>query len=254
MTAPTPAEIDRRLAGEDLDEWLRLWAIEQGPAKPAALQLMAAVVPPPAEGAALRVLDLACGPGDVGRAIHARFPAAVVDCVDRDLFLAALCAAVNRRGGVAGRVLRRDLDDADWQAGLAPPYDVVAVGNALHWLKLERACEIMADVAGLLRPGGLFLFMEPVQAMAEVRQGHDAWRAAQPPQHDWQDWLNFWTRINDLLGYDHIATLGSRDDPRIGDDLTAADWLDMACAAGFASVDVLWRDAEKAVIVACTQA
>jgi trans-aconitate methyltransferase len=32
----------------------------------------------------LSVLDLSCGPGEVGRVIRSRFPKACVDCVDRD--------------------------------------------------------------------------------------------------------------------------------------------------------------------------
>jgi SAM-dependent methyltransferase len=254
MTVLTTAEIEQRLATEDLDAWLDLWAVEQGPAKRPSLNLMAAVVPAPAGGLTLRVLDLCCGPGDVGRAIHARFPQAEVDCVDRDIFLTQLCAAANRRAGVRGQVLVRNLYDADWQAGLAGPYDVVGVGTALHWLRPERAREVLADARQLLRPGGLLLFLEPVSAMAAIAPGYEAWQATQPPQHHRQDWLNFWTRVNDLLGYDHIGQLGMPDERRIGDRLSAADWLDLAAAAGFGPVDVLLRDAEKVIVAACKPA
>jgi SAM-dependent methyltransferase len=254
MAAPTPAEIEQRLAQENLDEWLDLWAVEQGPAKRATLELMAAVVPAPADGVTLRVLDLCCGPGDVGRTIHARFAQAEVDCVDRDIFLTQLCAAVNRRAGVRGQVLMRDLYAADWQAGLRGAYDVVGVGNALHWLRLGRAREIMADVLQLLRPGGLLLFMEPIGPMAAIAPGYQAWKSTQPPQHHSQDWWNFWSRVNTFLGYDHVAQMGPRDDERIDDRLTAADWLSLAAAAGFEPSDILLRDAEKVVVAACKPA
>ncbi len=254
MTVPSLAEIQRRLASEDLDAWLELWAIEQGPAKRPSLELMAAVVPAPAEGASLRVLDLCCGPGDVGRAIHARFPGAEIDCVDRDPFLTQLCAAVNRRDGVRGQVLLRNLYDADWQAGLAGPYDVVGVGNALHWLRPERAREVLVDARQLLRPGGLLVFIEPVSAMAPIAPGYEAWQATQPPQHHRQDWLNFWTRVNDFLGCDHIGQLGMPDESRIGDRLCVTGWLDLARSAGFGAVDVLLRDAEKVIVAACKPA
>ena len=251
MTVPTLAEIEQQLAHENLDEWLGLWAVEQGPAKRPALELIAAVVPAPASGGTLRVLDLCCGPGDVGRAIHARFPKAEVDCVDRDIFLTQLCAALNRRAGISGQVLMRDLYAGDWDEGLSGSYDVVAVANALHWLRIARAREILADISRLLRPGGLLLFMEPISAMAEIAPGFEAWKATQPPQHTRQDWLNFWTRVNAFLGYDHIASLGSPDDEHIGDSLSASDWLSLARAAGFGPLDILWRDAEKVIVAAC---
>src|SRR5262249_12992267 len=34
MKIPTQAEIENKLRGEDLNEWLDLWRTEQGPAKP----------------------------------------------------------------------------------------------------------------------------------------------------------------------------------------------------------------------------
>ena len=102
MAIPTQAEIEDKLRGEDLDTWLDLWRVEQGPAKPAALKLIAAAIPFPIDQS-LRVLDVGCGPGDAGRAIHSRFPHARIDSVDRNEFFVSLCGAVNRRDGIGGR-------------------------------------------------------------------------------------------------------------------------------------------------------
>jgi SAM-dependent methyltransferase len=249
MSTPDQPEIDQRLSHDNLEEWLRLWDVEQGPAKRPSLALMAAVVPE-VRGRPLRVLDLCCGPGDAGRAIHARFPGAEVDGVDRDLFLSSLCRAVNARQGVKGRILRRDLYQPDWRDGLEGPYDVVIVGNALHWIRMARVRALLADVRGLLRPGGVFVFMEPVSAEPALAVGYGAWRATQPPQHQQQDWLNFWSRVNAFLGYDHIAQMGARDDQRIDDELSTLGWVELVQTAGFASVDVLLRDPEKVIIAA----
>jgi SAM-dependent methyltransferase len=249
MTIPSLAEIEEKLSHEDLDDWLKLWAVEQGPAKPAALALMAAVVPG-APNAALRVLDLCCGPGDAGRAIQARFPGATIDGVDRDIFLASLCKAVNQRRGIPGRVLVRNLEQDDWRADFAGPYDVMVVANALHWFHLARVKALLDQVWSALRPGGLFLIMEPISPDPALAAGYAAWHETQPPQHQWQDWLNFWTRINTLLGYDHIGQLGPRDNDRLGDSLTALNWVNLAKAAGFSPIDILLRDPEKLVAAA----
>ena len=69
MAIPTQAEIEDKLRGEDLNTWLDLWRAEQGPAKPAALKLITAAIPFPADQN-LWVLDVGCGTGDAGRAIH----------------------------------------------------------------------------------------------------------------------------------------------------------------------------------------
>jgi hypothetical protein len=102
MRIPTQAEIEDKLRGENLNEWLDLWRAEQGPAKPAALKLIAAAIPFPIDQN-LQVLDIGCGTGDAGRAIHSRFPHALIDSVDRNEFFVSLCAAVNRRDGIGGR-------------------------------------------------------------------------------------------------------------------------------------------------------
>jgi hypothetical protein len=62
------SEIEKKLSNEHLDELLELWQTEQGAAKRRDLELMAAALPFLVD-ARLRVLDLCCGPGDVGRFI-----------------------------------------------------------------------------------------------------------------------------------------------------------------------------------------
>jgi SAM-dependent methyltransferase len=253
MAIPTEADVERKLAVEDTDEWLRLWQAEQGPAKAATLELMAAVIPM-AGDAKVRVLDLCCGPGDVGRAIHARFRTAEVDGVDRDLFLSGLGKVCNRRAGVPGRILRRDLGAPGWQDDLMGAYDVVAVGNALHWFALERARTLLVEVLALLRPGGLLVFMEPAGVLPPIADAFGAWSAAQPPQHRREDWMAFWSRVNAFLGYQHMDLNGRPPAGRIDDDLTAAEWVELARGAGFASADVLLRDPEKVVVAALKSA
>lgn len=90
--------------------------------------------------------------------------------------------------------------------------------------------------------------MEPVGTESAFAAGFCEWRAVQPSQHRHEDWLNFWSRVNRLLGYDHSKTLGNREDQRIDDKLSALGWVRMLKEAGFASIDVLLRDSEKIVI------
>src|SRR5215469_16819256 len=147
-------EIEKRIA-KHLDELLELWWAEQGAEKTRDLELIATVLPFPRDQS-LRVLDLCCGPGDVGRAIRRAYPHAQVDCVDRDPFLTSICVGVNRREKIPGRIVTRDLENDDWQEDLLRDYHVVATANALHWFTIERAETLLRQVFDLLRRGGVF--------------------------------------------------------------------------------------------------
>ncbi|HMC28717.1 MAG TPA: class I SAM-dependent methyltransferase [Verrucomicrobiae bacterium] len=248
MAIPTQAEIEDKLRGEDLDAWLDLWHAEQGPAKPGALKVIAAVIPFPIDQS-LRVLDVGCGPGDAGRAIHSRFPHARIDSVDRNEFFVSLCGAVNRRDGIGGRTWARDLSEPNWRRDLASDYQVVVAVNSVHWFSLAEAAGLFSGIFQSLRSGGVFLLMEPAGVEPPFASGFDAWRKEQPSQHKYEDWRRFWSRVDALLGYDY-GFLGDPPDNqnRIGDGLSAMRWVGLLADAGFRSIDILLRDGEKVVL------
>jgi trans-aconitate methyltransferase len=234
MANPTQAEIEDKLRGEDLNTWLDLWRAEQGPAKPGALKLIAATIPFPMDQS-LRVLDVGCGPGDAGRAIHSRFPRAQIDFVDRNEFFVSLCAAVNRHDGIHGRTWVGDLSEPNWRRDLASDYDVVVAVNAVHWFSLAKGAELFGDILQSLRSGGVFLLLEPAAAESPFAPGFDAWRKEQPSQHRYEDWRRFWSRVKALLGYDY-GFLGEPDgQDRIGDGLSVMQWVGLLTGAGFES-------------------
>jgi SAM-dependent methyltransferase len=240
------AEIDARIHPH-IDELLTLWWAEQGASKPNDLALIASVIPFPRDQP-IRVLDLCCGPGDVGRAIRKIYPNAHVDGIDRDPFFTSICRAVNQRKRIPGKLVVRDLQDDGWLDELSGDYDVVATVNALHWFDAERATQLIEDVYGTLRDGGVFLVAEPASAEGPFAAGFEAWKAQQPPRYSQEKWERFWARANAVLGYDHVALWGPRDDTRIGDGMTVAGWMGLIEGAGFKVVDVLLRDADQVVI------
>jgi SAM-dependent methyltransferase len=241
------SQIQERLSDENLDELLDLWWKEQGAAKRRDLELMATTLPFSPEEP-LHVLDLCCGPGDVGRAIRSRFPNSRIDCIDRDLFLTAICIRINRREGVPGQTFVRDLWNPDWNSGLSRDYHVVATANALHWLDAKRVGELFTDIFHLLRPGGVFLFVEPACAEKTFAGGFEQWKEKQPPRYERRNWERFWSRANELLGYDHTAMLGSRDSNLIGDHMSVLGWIQFLKDAGFESIDVLLRDPDETML------
>jgi len=248
---PSPisqAEIEARISGH-LDELLELWWAEQGASKPRDLQLIASALPFP-RGQAVRVLDLCCGPGDVGRAVRREYPNAHIDCVDQDSFLTSICAGVNRRDQVPSKIVVADLRAHGWQDGLSRDYDAVVTVNALHWFDIPRAEQLAQDIHALLRNGGAFAFAEPASPELPFAAGFAEWKARQPPRYSRENWERFWSTANRLLGYDHTKLLGPPDAKRIGDGIPVAGWTSLVQRAGFALTDVLLRDADQVIIAA----
>jgi Methylase involved in ubiquinone/menaquinone biosynthesis len=239
-------EIDTRIHSH-IDELLQLYWAEQGASKPRDLQLIASAIPFPRDQS-IRVLDLCCGPGDVGRAVRQIYPTAHVDFIDRDPFLTSICAAVNRRDGIPGTLVVRDLEDDGWADTLPGNYDVIATVNALHWFDAGRAAQLLKDVYGTLRDGGVFLLAEPACPERPFVAGFDEWKAKQPPRYAREHWQRFWSRANALLGYDHTSLLGPPEAKRIGDGMSVAGWIGLLQHARFAFTDVLLRDADQTII------
>jgi hypothetical protein len=169
--------------------------------------------------------------------------------VDRNEFFVSLCDAVNRRDGIGGRTWVRDVSEPDWQRDLASEYDVVVAVNSAHWFSLAKAAELFGDIFQLLGSGGVLLLMEPAAAEPPFAHGFDAWQKEQPSQHQYEDWRRFWSRVKALIGYDY-GFLGDPPDNqnRIGDGLSVMQWVDLLKDAGFESIDILLRDAEKVVL------
>ena len=160
----------------------------------------------------------------------------------------SICRAVNQREGIPGKLVVRDLEDDGWLEELAGDYDVVATVNALHWFHEARAGQLIEDVHRRLRSGGIFLVAEPASAEAPFAAGFEAWKAKQPPRYSQENWQRFWTRADSILGYDHVALWGPRDDDRTGDVMTVAGWVGLFQGAGFEIIEVLLRDADQVVI------
>ena len=144
----------------------------------------------------------------------------------------------------------RDLNDGGWPDELPGSYDIVAIVNALHWFDAARAAQLVTDVYKALRSGGVFLLAEPACPKDPFATGFEEWKAKQPPRYSQENWDRFWSRANDILGYDHTRLLGPRRDNRIGDGMGVAGWTRLVEAASFELVDVLLRDADQVIIAA----
>jgi tRNA (cmo5U34)-methyltransferase len=185
---------------------------------------------------AARVLELGCGTGNLSLALAARYPEAELTLVDASpemvelarARLATLAPGSEERGRfVVARFEELRLP--------ARAFDLVTSSFSLHHV-LDKGA-FFRSIGTLLRPGGTLRFADQLRGGSEGDQATF-----------WRDWLAFCRRpgrcteeeIRGLLDHaerhDHYVSL--------------AEHFRLLDAAGFASVDCVWRGGMWAVVTA----
>src|SRR6202162_3130499 len=143
----------------DYSNWLARWDAQQQRHIPDREERFTAMVDAVAAfaGPEPKVLDLGCGPGSLSARLLDRIPGARVVAIDADPGLLAI-----GRGALGDRHQLQFLDAdlrGDWVSALpsAGPYDAAVSTTALHWLGLEQLVRLYGTLAGVLRPGAVFL-------------------------------------------------------------------------------------------------
>ena len=143
----------------DFPRWLARWDAQQQRHIPDREERFTAMVDAVAAfaGPEPRVLDLGCGPGSLSARVLDRLPGASLVAIDADPVLLAI-----GRGALGGRTQLQFVDAdlrGDWVHALPTPgpYDAAVSTTALHWLGLEQLVHLYHALAGVLRPGAVFL-------------------------------------------------------------------------------------------------
>ncbi|MFJ1708363.1 class I SAM-dependent methyltransferase [Kitasatospora sp. NPDC088346] len=245
--------------GKHWDDWQRSWDRQQEwylPDREERFRVMLDTVEAHA-GRGPRVLDLACGTGSISERLLARLPGAVSVGVDIDPVLLTIA-----RGHFAAEprltLVAADLRDRDWPDRLPPgPYDAVLTATALHWLPADDLTRIYRDVAGLLRPGGVFLNADhtPEPGTPLLNTADEAFQRLRQQRERAQgvlDWARWWAAAAaDPALAEQVAARalvhGSHEDPQS----RPAGWH---CArlveAGFREAGVIWRSVGDSLVAA----
>src|ERR1700734_4147127 len=128
-------------------EWIERWDREQEASLPDREDRFVALTPP--------VLHFGCGPDRPAVRLKQRLPRATIVGIDADPVTLALARAAHPDL----RVVDLDLRVAGWPArlGLGRPPDVGVSTSALHWLPEPQLRAFYAELASVLKPGGLLL-------------------------------------------------------------------------------------------------
>jgi len=244
--------------GTDWAAWQRSWDRQQEwylPDREERFRVMLDMVEATV-GRAPRVLDLACGTGSITQRLLDRLPEAASTGVDLDPALLAIA-----RGTFAGdertAFVTADLKDPQWTAALPHRgYDAVLTATALHWLHRDELRVLYGRLAGLVRPGGVFLNADhmPDPATPGINAAESALRHARMEQAkadgamDWREWWQLAADDPVLAGptAERFRIYGEHAEG----DTPSAEWHARTLReAGFAEARTVWASPSDAMVL-----
>lgn len=255
----------------DLDQamalrWIGRWDDQQNGYMPDREERFTALIDA-VEAAAGRadplVLDLGAGPGSLAVRLLGRMPAATVIAIDADPLLLALGrAAYPGRAGL--RFADLDLRSPGWagRLGLSRPADAAVSTTALHWLTAPALRAMYAELATVLRPGGLLLDGDHLTEDAAVAptlarldraltQRISKRGTTDGPSEDWKQWWQAATADPALAG-----PAAERQRRRLSEDHHGSESVLLAQhvgaleAAGFSEIGIIWQHGESRILAA----
>jgi SAM-dependent methyltransferase len=240
--------------------WLSSWDRQQEHLLPDREQRLAAIfdVIEAALGAPHRVLDVAGGPGSITVRLLRRFPQVEVTLIDVDPALLAIARGVvadDRRVQIVGA----DLARADWVERLpVTEYDAAVTMNSLHWLEEPVLRRVYADLARLVRLGGVVCNADPMPPtgvdglIAAMDRQAERLRPKVPEGE--VDWTGWWAAA---AADPALAPLVVERNQRFGGETHPPDftpplaWHVAALRApGFAEAGCVWRHGSAGLVAA----
>lgn len=212
-----------------------------------------------------RVLDLACGTGSISDRLLHRFPQATSTGVDLDPALLTIAKGYFANDERAGFVTA-NLRDPSWRDVLPyNQYDAVLTATALHWMSTDQLRALYGQLAGVVRPGGVFMNADHMPdestplintaISAYARAGRD--RAKDAGGQDWADWwrdvaadpvLGESARMRfEIFGDPTRGDSGDHDDGHVQPSAWHAQTLR---AAGFAESRTVWCSPTDGLVLA----
>ncbi|GAA2388067.1 class I SAM-dependent methyltransferase [Nonomuraea africana] len=203
------------------------------------------------------VLDLGCGPGSLSARLLEKVPKATVIAIDADPLLLGL----GRAAYPHLTFFSRDLRTPGWSEGLGldRPVDAAVSTTALHWITGPELTAMYAEVASLLRPGGLLLngdHFESDDATPSIaaleRAVHDKETArafADGRPEGWREWWDAIAADPDLAELNTARSTAGAGHHGSESHLLSTH-VDALVAAGFAEVGTLWQRGNNRLLCA----
>jgi SAM-dependent methyltransferase len=243
----------------DFASWLARWDAQQQRHIPDREERFTAMIDAVAAftGPEPRVLDLGCGPGSLSARLLDRIPGANVLAIDADPVLLTI-----GRGALGHRQQLRFVDAdlrGDWVTALpdAGPYDAAVSTTALHWLGLEQLVHLYHALAGVLRPGAVFLdgdrldFDHDQRAIATgAREVQPEWPDAPEGAEDYDAWWD--AAVSDPALEEAVVEREQRWHAHPHEDESHSYEFHRSAlfSAGFVEVGTIWQHLANRVLIA----
>jgi len=238
--------------------WIDRWERQQEVSLPDREERFTALIDAVADGTGRAdplVIDLGCGPGSLSVRLLGRLPQATVVAVDADPVTLTLGrTAYAGRPGL--RFAELDLRTPGWAAalGLDAPADAAVSTTALHWLSEPQLRAVYAELATVLRPGGLLLDGDHLGADAAAtpalaaleRALLDRQESRRFPDGDDESWPGWWQAVSADPALARLAAERDRRSVDSGHHSSSpssllATHVDALRAAGFTEIGTLWQ-------------
>jgi SAM-dependent methyltransferase len=241
-------------------DWLGRWDAQQQLHIPHREDRFAAITETLAvvAGPSPRVLDLGCGPGSLSVRVLTRIPEAQIAAIDADPVLLDI-----GRAALADEPSIHFVDadlTGDWGVNLPlpAPFDGAVSTTALHWLSLADLVRFYSILAGLIRPGGVFLNGDRLDFERDQQAIAEAARSIRLPQPDGstpdsEDWERWWTAVEQDPGLaDSLAERHRRghDHPHREAPQSFGFHRAALLAGGFSEVGTIWQRLTDRVLIA----
>jgi tRNA (cmo5U34)-methyltransferase len=225
------------------DTYVEEWVTRQQAADPdraQRFQLMCDLLPF-SNDAKVTILDVGAGYGPVSRFILDRFTNATCMAQDGSTPMLQQARQIMTSYGARFQPYQSDLFDKDWLPQQFGPFDAAVSASCLHNLRdFKRISEIYSDIRTHLKPGGVFLNLDLVNAPTLGLQQYYVKvttmrrQRAGASQEDVEAMLR--------QGHQTAAHAPAHAFPANLDEQLAA-----LRAAGFTDVDCFWKDLRQAL-------
>ncbi len=209
------------------------------------------------------VLDLGSGPGSLAVRLLDRIPGAHVVAIDTDPLLLTLGRAAY--SGLPGlRFADQDLRASGWTGALAldRAVDAAVSTTALHWLHAEALRGMYAQLATVLRPGGLLLDGDHLKENETVaptlsRLGEALTECVAQrftgagDREDWSAWWQAATTDPELAEpAAERQQRGLSEDHHGSESVLLSEHVAALRAAGFTEIGTLWQYGDNRILCA----
>jgi tRNA (cmo5U34)-methyltransferase len=221
-------------------EWVTRQQAED-PTRAERFQMMCDLFPFPSD-AKVTILDVGAGYGPVSKFILERYPHAT--CIGQDGSEPMLTRARHLMAGYGERFKphQSDLFDVTWLPKLFGPFDAAVSSSCLHNLRdFKRISDIYGDICAQLKPGGVFLNLDLINAPTPGLQQ----RYAEVTEA---------RRQREGGSRQDVAAMVRRGDPSHADGPAGVfpagldQHLAALKAARFNEVDCFWKDLRRALV------